>query len=238
MKKTFQVTATILLATILAVVALVAIPLHIYDGFESSRLSWVRWSRYRFAPGAVVSEDQVVRSGKSALAITVHSGDRFELGLDGNASTERAELMEALWLFSHTGRTYIYSFSLYLPDDLPQTSERLVLAQWRQLCEARRCQPDRPILAIRYEDGRLQVTRQNQDKKMILYQGSEDVRGRWLDFRFMTRFDASSDGCVDATLNKPADRALSRSNGVSTISWLSATWPRLLQDRTIPRRAA
>lgn len=99
MKKTFQVTATILLATILAVVALVAIPLHIYDGFESSRLSWVRWSRYRFAPGAVVSEDQVVRSGKSALAITVHSGDRFELGLDGNASTERAELMEALGSF-------------------------------------------------------------------------------------------------------------------------------------------
>lgn len=36
---------------------------------------------------------------------------------------------------------------------------------------------------------------------MILYQGSEDVRGRWLDFRFMTRFDASSGGCVDATLN-------------------------------------
>jgi hypothetical protein len=113
------------------VVAWVAIPLHVYDGFESSRLSWLLWSRYRFAPGAVTSEDEVVRSGKRAVAITVHSGDRFEQGVDGSASTERAELMEAWWLFSRTGRTYAYSFSLYLPKDFPQTTERLVLAQWR-----------------------------------------------------------------------------------------------------------
>ena len=80
--------------------------------------------------------------------------------------------MEAWWLFSRTGRTYFYAFRLYLPKDFPQTTERLVLAQWCQLCEARRCRPDRPVLAICYEEGRLQVTRQNQDEKVVLYQGT------------------------------------------------------------------
>lgn len=178
-----------------------AVPLHIYDGFETAELNRARWSRFRFEPGAVVSEEQVVRAGRRALAITVHSGDRFEQGIEGSASTERAELMEAWWLFSHTGRTYAYAFSLYLPADFPVTSERLVLAQWRQLCEASRCRPDRPVVAIRYEDGRLQVSRQNQDQKVVLYQGEDEVRGRWLDFRFVMRFDAGADGRIDGALN-------------------------------------
>ena len=182
----------------------IGIPLHVYDGFESTRLSWLRWSRSRFEPGAVASENEVVRSGGRALAITVHAGDRFERGVDGSASTERAELMEAWWLFSRTGRTYAYAFSLYLPKDFPQTKERLVLAQWRQLCEARRCRPDRPVLAIRYEDAHLQVTRQDQDEKIVLFQGSEDVRGKWMDFRFVTRFDSGTNGSVDALLNGQA----------------------------------
>ena len=104
-------------------------------------------------------------------------------------------------LFSRTGRTYVYAFSLYLPADFPETRERLVLAQWRQLCEARKCQPDRPVLALRYEEGHIQVTRQNQDEKVTLYQGAEDVRGKWMDFRFAARFESSSEGSVDVTLN-------------------------------------
>jgi hypothetical protein len=200
-KKTLVALVLFLLVLFVLGAILRAIPLHISDGFESGRLSRLRWSRSRFEPGAVVIQEQVVRAGRRALAITVHSGDRFEQGIDGSASTERAELMEAWWLFSRTGRLYVYSFSLYLPADFPVTSQRLVLAQWRQLCEAARCRPDRPILAIRYEDGRLQVTRQNQDEKVILYQGGEEVRGRWLDFRFVIRFDAGANGRIDATLN-------------------------------------
>lgn len=182
-------------------VALRSIPLHIYDGFERTHLSRLRWSQWRFAPGAVVTEERVVRAGRRALAITVHSGDRFEQGIEGSASTERAELMEEWWLFSRTGRTYVYSFSLYLPTDFPVTSQRLVLAQWRQLCEGARCWPDRPLVAIRYEDGRLQVTRQNQDEKVILYHGDEEVRGHWLDFRFVIQFDLDGHGRISATLN-------------------------------------
>jgi Polysaccharide lyase len=201
MLRVWKVAVLLLLMAIVATLGARALPLHVYDGFESARLSRLRWSRYRFAPGAVASESDIVRSGQRALAITVHSRDCFERGVDGSASTERAELMEAWWLFSRSGRTYAYAFSLYLPIDFPQTKERLVLAQWRQLCEARKCQPDRPVLAIRYEEGRIQVTRQNQDEKVILYQGSEDVRGKWMDFRFVARFDSSNDGSVDATLD-------------------------------------
>ena len=45
------------------------------------------------------------------------------------------------------------------------------------------------------------MTRQNNDEKVLLYQGSDDVRGRWLDFRFVVRFEATMNGFVRATLN-------------------------------------
>jgi hypothetical protein len=111
--------------------------------------------------------------------------------------------MEAWWLFSRAERAYTYSFSLYLPKDFPQTSERLVIAQWRQLCE-RPCVPDNPIVALRYETGRLQVTRNDEHGKTVLYQGNDDVRGKWLDFRFVTRWDRTAEGAVDAKLDRRA----------------------------------
>jgi len=200
-KRLAQTILLLLLLTIAAVLLVRLLPQHVDDGFESEGLSRLRWSRYRFAPGAVVSEDRVVRAGRRALAITVHSGDRFEQGVDGSASTERAELMEAWWLFARTGRTYSYSFSLYFPEDFPQTSERLVVAQWKQVCLRSKCTPDRPIVAIRYESGRLQVTRQNQEEKVVLYQGDKEVRGRWLDFRFVTKLDSRPDGKIEGWLN-------------------------------------
>ena len=70
-----------------------------------------------------------------------------------------------------------------------------------QLCEASRCRPDRPVLAIRCEDAHLKITRTDEQGSHVLYQGSEDIRGRWLDFRFVTRFDSSGEGRVDGTLD-------------------------------------
>jgi hypothetical protein len=187
-----------LIVVAVLITALKMIPIHTYDGFESTHLNWSRWSRYRFEPGAVVSQQSVVRSGRSALAITVHSGDRYEAASADGAATERAELMESWWLFSRVGRTYSYSFSLYLPNALPQTSERLVIAQWKQLCL--RCRPDNPILAIRYENGRLKVTRHDEHGNIVLYRSDDDPRGRWLDFRFIIRFDTTN-GSIAATLD-------------------------------------
>lgn len=202
MKHLYQAVAVTVFLALLFILFLRTKSIHVYDDFESARLSWIRWSRSRFAPGAVTPEESVVRSGRRALAVTVHSGDRYEAASDDGAATERAELMEPWSLFSRTQRTYVYSFSLYLPHELPQTSERLVIAQWKQVCEARRCRPDNPILAIRCENGQIVVTRHGESGKEILYQGTADVRGQWLDFRFVTRFDSTDHGQIDATLNR------------------------------------
>jgi hypothetical protein len=111
MKYFLRALAVIVSSALLFFLALKTIPIHVYDGFESPHLSRFRWSNGRFEPGAVVSEESVVRSGRRALAITVHSGDRPEAASESGAATERAELMESWWLFSRTGRTYVYSFS-------------------------------------------------------------------------------------------------------------------------------
>jgi hypothetical protein len=131
MKYFLRALAIIVSSALLFFWALRGIPIHVYDGFESSHLSRFRWTNRRFEPGAVVSEESVVRAGRRALAITVHSGDRPEAASESGAATERAELMESWWLFSRAGRAYVPSFSLYLPNDFPQTSERLVIAQWK-----------------------------------------------------------------------------------------------------------
>lgn len=200
-ERTAKVCAIVFLLALLLIIVLRQIPVHVYDGFESDGLGWTRWTRGRLVPGSVASEESIVRSGRRALAITVRNGDRYEAASDTGVATERDEIMEAWWLFSRTRRFYSYSFSLFLPRDIPSTSERLVIAQWRQLCEARRCRPDYPILAVRLENARLRITRRDEKGSEILYQGSEDVRGRWLDFRFVTRFDSSGEGSIDATLD-------------------------------------
>ena len=74
-----------------------------------------------------------------------------------------------------------------------------MIAQWRQLCEARRCRPDYPILALRLESAHLRVTRRDEGGGHV-YEGSQDARGRWLDFRFLVKFDSTS-GSVNATLD-------------------------------------
>jgi len=199
MKRLLQATAVVLVAGTILALALPRTPIHVYDGFESSQLSRLRWSRYRFVRGAVVPEASVVRSGRRALEITVRNGDRYEPASEEGAATERDELMESWWLFGHLRRTYVYSFSLYIPRDFPQTSERLVIAQWKQLCW--RCRPDNPVLAIRYDHGVVRITRRDDRSSQELYRGTEDIRGRWLDFRFVIRFDLSEEGSIDATLD-------------------------------------
>jgi hypothetical protein len=192
--------AAIFLFCLGAFVARRTVPLHIHDDFESSSLSW-RWTTLRLEPGAVQFERQIVRSGRQAVAITVHDGDRYEAASASGAATERDELMENWGLFARAGRTYAYSFSLYLPDDLPSTAQRLVIAQWKQLCETEHCTPDYPILALRYQQGLLQVTRQDDQGRHVLFQSDKNYKSRWLDFRFVIKFD-SVRGSIRATLNR------------------------------------
>lgn len=155
-------------------------------------------------PGSFRVQSEVVRAGRGAGEITVHSGDRREEASDDGAATERDELMEAWWLFAHMHRTYRYSFSFYLPADFPLVPTRLVLAQWKQACEWRRCRPENPVLAIRYQNGELSVTRQDDYGKSILYSTKQEMRGRWIDFRFETRFSRGQDGLIGGWLNGEA----------------------------------
>jgi hypothetical protein len=90
-KRIFQAVAAIVLLEFLFLLALRRIPVHVYDGFESSHLSWIRWSRGCFVKGAVVPEQSIVRAGRGALAITVRNGDRYEAASDTGAATERDE---------------------------------------------------------------------------------------------------------------------------------------------------
>ncbi len=174
--------------------------IHVYDGFESEKLGR-HWWEGRMVPGSFRVQSDVVRSGHRAGEITVRSGDRREAASGDGAATERDELMEAWWLFAYMHRTYRYSFSLYLPADFPIVSTRLVLAQWKQVCEWTKCRPQNPVLAVRYQNGELFITRQDERARSILYSTKQEMRGRWLDFRFETRFSNGGDGQIDAWLN-------------------------------------
>jgi Polysaccharide lyase len=174
--------------------------IHVYDGFESGGIS-SQWTRIRMEPGSFKVQSDIVRAGRGAGEITLHSGDRREEASDDGAATERDELMEAWWLFAHMHHTYRYSFSLYLPANFPIVSTRLVLAQLEQVCEWRRCRPQNPVLAIRYQNGELSVTRQDDSAKSTLYSTKQEIRGHWLDFRFETRFSPDQDGQIDAWLS-------------------------------------
>jgi hypothetical protein len=115
MKRVVIAGAAFLVLIGLSLIALRTIPQHIYHGFESTDLNSFRWSERRLVPGAVKSDDAFVRSGNRAPAITVWNGDRYEPAVSGGAATERNELMESWWLYSRSGRSYVYSFSLNLP---------------------------------------------------------------------------------------------------------------------------
>lgn len=175
-------------------------PVHVADDFETPELSSL-WTDDRMVPSAFAVQSEIVRSGHSAARITVHPNDRFEAGSDDGPASERDELMEAERLWSQTGRTYEYSFSLYLPRDFPVVDSRLVIAQWKQLCEWSNCRPDNPVLAIRYVGGVLYITRKNDAGETVLYKSQGEMRGRWMDFRFVTRFSQSEDGAIDGWLN-------------------------------------
>lgn len=178
--------------------------LQVVDGFESSDLSSV-WSKSRFEPGSVRLQRQVVRRGHSAAEITVHPGDIYEEATSTDLASERAEILEQWWLNSRLERTYRYSFSLYLPEDFPIVPTRLIIAQWKQACPPwTECIVASPLLAVRYQGGKLSVTQQIKNEKTerrVLYETHEELRGRWLDFRFDIRFALDESGRIDGWLN-------------------------------------
>jgi hypothetical protein len=172
--------------------------IEVHDGFESRELS-SSWSRWRFLPGDLEIQGERARSGCCSVRITLHPGDQMED--ERGTVLERAELTESPKLVSAEDSAYEYSFSLLLPKDFPIVPDRLVLAQWKQYCESGRCSIDNPVIALRYESGRLFVSLKTDPRKRTLFSESSDVRGRWLDFRFLIRFSRTGRGRIRAWLN-------------------------------------
>src|ERR1700712_5491431 len=96
----------------------------VYDGFETSVLGKF-WSTDRFERGAVEMQTNIVRAGHGAAKITVHTGEKFEAGVNGDKDSERAELLEPKKLVSKENASYEQSFSMFIPTNFPVVPTRL-----------------------------------------------------------------------------------------------------------------
>ncbi len=173
----------------------------VYDGFETDRLSAI-WNTGRFVRGAVAIQSDFVRMGHGAAKVVLNHHDMFEAGIKGSKDSERAELLESAKFISQENIIYEYSFSEMIPSDFPIVPVRLVIAQWKQDCAGHEpCSDDSPVVAVRYVSGILRITRQNGRHQVTLFETSEDLRGKWTDFRFQIRFTSSQDGVIHAWFN-------------------------------------
>lgn len=170
---------------------------NVTDKFDDATLSDV-WTKKKFLPGSVEMQSDIVRNGARAARIRLRPGDQIEQ--EKGTLLERAEITEAPEYWSVEDSLYSYTFSLYLPEDFPTDSTRLVIAQWKQECDIESCTPDNPILAVRYVAKTLSITLKGPDLKTI-YETSENVLGRWLDFRFDVSFSRSENGLIEAWMN-------------------------------------
>jgi Polysaccharide lyase len=175
---------------------------NVYDGFETQELNKI-WSTDRMVINALKIQSNIVRSGHSAAEITLKKGDVYEAGLGKSKDSERDELREANKLVSVEDKIYEYEFSLFLPDSFPIVPVRLVIAQWKQYCGGdSSCSDDSPVMAIRYESGRLFITIQTDTATKTVYQTTDEIRNKWLDFKFKVRFSRLNNGQIAAWLNE------------------------------------
>jgi len=168
------------------------------DNFESDTLNKI-WKNDKFIPGALSFQSKYVRSGSKAAMIVLHQGDQIDK--ERGTNLERAELKEAKKLVSTENSNYAYSFSLFLPPDFPIVPKRLVIAQWKQDCELDNCNPDNPVIALRFKAGEFYITLQTSPDQKILYSQKESILGQWLDFKFHIRFSRNPDGGIKGWLN-------------------------------------
>jgi|WetSurMetagenome_2_1015567.scaffolds.fasta_scaffold00003_255 hypothetical protein len=171
------------------------------DGFESPAISNL-WETDKIIPTDAIIQSSLFRSGQSAIQITLHTSDRFEAGRNGSLDSERAELTEAERLISQQGKTYVHCFSMFIPKDFPIVDTRLVIAQWKQECPGGNiCDDNSPVLAIRYISGALFITQTIGPRCDTLWLSHDEFRDRWLDFKFLVRFETNEKGRISAHLN-------------------------------------
>lgn len=172
----------------------------LFDDFEGDELSSI-WRRDRFVPGRVEFQSEVVRSGNKALKITLNKGDLYEPGDAESLPSERTEIGEVKKLEAQEGLTYEYSFSLFIPKDIPIANVRLNIAQWKERCLFDKCDPENALIGIQYVDGSLIVKKHKTKKPEILFKSSDEIRDRWIDYKFIIKFSQESDGLIQGFMN-------------------------------------
>lgn len=172
----------------------------LYDGFEGNSLSEI-WDQRKLEEGSVKFQSKIVRKGKKAIKVTIHKGDRIEKGTKGSKTSERDEIEEMKYLGPKEGKSYSYSFSMFIPKTFPIVPVRLVLAQWRQT-EDENASVDNPVLALRYVNGELHISLQTTKKKERLFSTKKEMRNKWIDFKFEIKLTRSKSGFVRAFINK------------------------------------
>jgi len=173
----------------------------VQDSFETPRLSNL-WETDKIISADWRIQQALVRNGRSALRITLHTSDVFEAGRHGDSNSERAELTEAESLISREGDIYSFAFSMLIPQDFPIVTKRLIIAQWKQECPGgQKCDDNGPVLAVRYIGGMLSVTQTIGPRRTLLWESNKDVRTKWLDFKFRACFTPESKGSIIVYLN-------------------------------------
>jgi hypothetical protein len=168
------------------------------DNFEKDSLNQI-WTSDKFIEGGFEIQSEETRSGENAAMLQVKQGDQIEE--EKGTHFERAELKESKKLMSAEYKNYSYKFSLMIPEGFPETGTRLVVAQWKQNCRSGNCDPDNPVIAVRFESGELFITLQTNEIRQELYRTKNSVLNVWLDFRFDVRFSRKDDGALFVWLN-------------------------------------
>ena len=169
------------------------------DSFEKDSLSQI-WTSDKFVEGGFLIQPEKTRSGERAAMLQVKQGDQIEE--EKGTHFERAELKESKKLMSAEYKNYSYKFSLMIPEGFPETGTRLVVAQWKQNCRSGNCDPDNPVIAVRFESGELFITLQTDEKRQELFRQKKPVLNQWLDFRFDIRFSRNNNGVLLVWLNQ------------------------------------
>jgi hypothetical protein len=163
------------------------------DSFDKPGLSSI-WSTDRMEIQSFEIQSKIVHNGTGAAKISLKTGDTFEPGQEKDKPTERDELLEATRLVSVEGSEYEFRFSMFLPDTFLISPVRLVLAQWKEFCVGDSCHNDSPIVALRYSSGILAISLQTGDHRSNLYETSDEIRNRWIDFKFLLLFSSEQNG--------------------------------------------
>lgn len=188
-----------------------------YDGFDSLKLSNI-WNTSKMVEKSLELQSDIVREGKGAARITLRANDKYVAGSSVSKPNERDELMQNKIYSPVEGLKYEYQFSMFLPSDFPIVKTRLVVAQWKQYCEGgddAPCSQNSPVIAVRYVAGELYITVQTDSGVKKLYQLNDEIRNKWLDFKFQIRFSRLNDGEIVAYIN---DKEIINYKGVTSYS--------------------